>query len=286
VGKCITCGARSLSDNSNQCVWCGKVACGKCYPESKWVHILYYKTKMEDLNGRASYSKAPFCSDQCYNTFWSKVLTHSVNGVTVNENAQSYWKVQVDPNATANNIGTDVNSFGTKIVTLWNQAILSAVTCASPSVSQNMGTKLRFACSIHTNRNYAFPIFRSDGHWTSDYANFHYARRKILSNNLARSGRFEDAAKIEEELGNYNGAGELRLRAKEQIIRKTDISVNLNSLLQQIKDGGIVADYHCPNCSSPLQINDKSTVSSLKICEHCGHSIDTVNLAEFLKNIR
>ena len=81
----------------------------------------------------------------------------------------------------------------------------------------------------------------------------------------------------------YEKARELREREKQIIVRRTDISVDLNALLQQVKDGGIVAIYRCPHCGGKLKVSKDTSVESLKVCEHCGSEIEAMELADFLK---
>jgi uncharacterized protein with PIN domain len=70
---------------------------------------------------------------------------------------------------------------------------------------------------------------------------------------------------------------------KQVIVKRTDVSVNLNELIKQIREGGIVAMYRCPHCNGTLKINNKTPLESLKTCEHCGSKIETVDLADFLR---
>jgi hypothetical protein len=94
---------------------------------------------------------------------------------------------------------------------------------------------------------------------------------------------FENAAQIYKSLEMYEAAGRVRGKKNELIIKKTNISVDLNSLLEQIKAGGIVAVYRCPHCSATLKISNKTNSGSLRTCEHCGNEIEAMDLAEFLK---
>jgi len=108
--------------------------------------------------------------------------------------------------------------------------------------------------------------------------------------NWIKAGRFEDAAKFYEARGLYEEAGKLRAKGREItvkdiIVKKTEVSVDLNSLLQQIADGGIVAVYRCPHCGGRLKIGKETSVASLRVCEHCGSQIETMDLADFLKTV-
>jgi transcription initiation factor IIE alpha subunit len=106
-----------------------------------------------------------------------------------------------------------------------------------------------------------------------------------LAKNLEKCGRTQDAAKIFEELQMYDKSRELRQQDRNIVIKNTNVSVNLNSLLQQVKDGGIVAVFRCPVCGGKLKVNQSTTLDSLKKCEHCDSDISTLDLADFLKTI-
>ena len=69
------------------------------------------------------------------------------------------------------------------------------------------------------------------------------------------------------------------------MVKKKDVSINLNALLQQVKDGGLVAIFRCPHCGGKLKVSDKTTLNSLKYCEHCGSEIESIDLADFLKTV-
>jgi hypothetical protein len=94
---------------------------------------------------------------------------------------------------------------------------------------------------------------------------------------------FENAAEIYKSLGMYEKAGKTRAKRDEVTVKKTDISFNLNALLQQVKDGGIVAIYRCPHCNGKLKVGGKTALNSLRTCEHCGSEIEAVDLVDFLK---
>jgi DNA-directed RNA polymerase subunit RPC12/RpoP len=107
--------------------------------------------------------------------------------------------------------------------------------------------------------------------------------RVIQAKHYVTLREFENAAKIYKSLGMYEEAGKVRAKRDELNVKRTDVSLNLNALLQQIKDGGIVAIYRCPNCGGKLKVGSKTTLNSLRTCEHCGSEIEALDLAEFLK---
>jgi DNA-directed RNA polymerase subunit RPC12/RpoP len=103
--------------------------------------------------------------------------------------------------------------------------------------------------------------------------------------NLIKARRYEEAAKFYEKQGMYEEAGKLRDKDREVIIKKTEITVDLNSLLRQIAESGIVAVYRCPHCGGKLKIGKETAMSSLRTCEHCGSEIATMDMADFLKTV-
>ncbi|MEJ2241743.1 MAG: hypothetical protein P8Y18_06345, partial [Candidatus Bathyarchaeota archaeon] len=95
--------------------------------------------------------------------------------------------------------------------------------------------------------------------------------------------RFEEAAKIYEDLGMYKEAGAARTKNKQLLIRNTEITVDLNKLLNQIKDGGLIVVYRCPHCNAPLKVNNESNIESITVCSHCNTKIATIDVVDFLK---
>jgi hypothetical protein len=95
--------------------------------------------------------------------------------------------------------------------------------------------------------------------------------------------RFEEAAKIYEDLGMYKEAGDARTKNKQLSIRNTEITVDLNKLLNQIKDGNLIVVYRCPHCNAPLKVNNESNIESITVCSHCNTKIETIDVVDFLK---
>lgn len=101
--------------------------------------------------------------------------------------------------------------------------------------------------------------------------------------NLTKARRFEDAAKIYESLGMWEEAG--RVREMARISKRITVTVNLNKLLQQLKEGGITTTYKCPNCGAPINIDGNTTESALKFCSYCGAALKTTDLVDFIQKI-
>jgi DNA-directed RNA polymerase subunit RPC12/RpoP len=63
------------------------------------------------------------------------------------------------------------------------------------------------------------------------------------------------------------------------------ISINMNALLEQLKEGEFVVDYRCPTCGSNLKIDGNTDPNSLTTCSYCGSTIKPVDIVDFLKSI-
>lgn len=261
MARCPSCGASSLFGfYTKQCANCGKIVCDQCVPQ--WFGPVRFKTYAENTSTQpARYETTGFCSVKCFGQFWDKILDY-----------------QAEPQ-----IGTDMRSFGDNVIVLWNKAIVNAFAKGNPNAARSLVPKADYAVQIHSDRFPAFPWWDSSGKLLWMFERFRAKAKTSLAQNLEKCGRIDDAAKVYEDLRMYDKARELRERDRQILVRKTDVSVNLNALLQQVKDGGIVAIFRCPRCGGKLKIGDKTTLNSLKVCEHCGSEIESMDLADFLK---
>lgn len=101
--------------------------------------------------------------------------------------------------------------------------------------------------------------------------------------NLIEAERFEDAAKIYESLGLWKEAGEARRQGKRSVV--TQVQVDVNSLIEQVRKGGLTTTYACPACHSPIRIGADIDPQSLQHCKYCGTAIQTTDLVEFLSGV-
>ena len=253
MGKCPNCGASYLfSTPSEKCNWCGKVTCEKCLPV--WPDSFSIKS----TNGEAKYEPIPFCSMSCGDSFWQTVMNYPLE-----------------------NIGTDIQGFDKNFRKLFYYAILNALNL-EPKLRAEAMDKVNQAIDKDTEDFIAIPMPSHRPNVATEFTERGYS---VLASNLEKCGRPLDAAEMyEKKLKMYDKARLLRQNEKHVIVKTTDVSINLNELLKQVKDGGIVAIYRCPHCNGALKVNDKTTLKSLKICEHCGSEIETVDLADFLRN--
>jgi DNA-directed RNA polymerase subunit RPC12/RpoP len=228
-----------------------------------WHGTLDIKTSAESLSGKvACYETVGFCSDNCFYQFWQKVFSHPPEYI----------------------IGTDIDNYNKNWVKYWNDSILNVLlSCAIANADSGLAEMARTAVQIHTEKFVAFPWWDSSNTplWMSEKSSSN--AKLALAQNLERCGRTLDAARVFEELRLYDKARELREKDRHIIIKRTDVSVNINALLQQVKDNGLVAVYRCPHCGGKLKIDKNASVDKLKLCEHCGSEIETMDLADFLR---
>ncbi len=109
------------------------------------------------------------------------------------------------------------------------------------------------------------------------------SRDLAAARNAERAGRYEDAAVIYERYEMYDEAGIARAKDKQVTIKKTEVSVDLGSLLKQIQNGGTVVIYRCPHCKAPIKIGKSTDAKSLRICEHCKSEIEIMDIANLLR---
>lgn len=262
MGRCPSCGANSFFGVvTRQCANCGRIICNRCVPQ--WHGALAFKTRLETPTQPASYDIAGFCSDTCFNQFWERVFNYQLDY----------------------QIGTDTGRFEDQVIVLWNQAIASSFSKCNATVAYYLNPRVNYAAQIHSGKFAAFPWWDPNGKILWMFEKFHTKAKTALAQNLEKCGRTQDAAKIYEDLRMYDKSRELRERDRQIFVKKTDVSINLNALLQQVKDGGLVAIFRCPHCGGKLKINDKTTVNSLRTCEHCGSEIEAMDLADFLKTV-
>jgi len=264
MGKCPCCGSSYLlSTPTEKCGWCGRVVCKKCV--LKWPGYFLVKSEKETEEKGAKYQMIGFCSEFCSNSFWDTIMKYPCS-----------------------EIGTDINEFSKNLRKLYYIAVLNALN-GNPVVREQAINRVKWAMSIETDICKALPLgIHADGTWGEEAGDIHRAFGKHgylgLAANLEKCGRPLDAAEIyEKHLKMYDKARQLREKDKQVTVKRTEVSINLNELLKQIRDGGIVAIYRCPHCNGTLKVNDKTSLKSLKTCEHCGSEIETVDLADFLK---
>jgi len=228
-----------------RCLYCGKRCCEKC---AVYVLSVDFEYKWA-------------CSKQCAEKFEQKVLNYPLK-----------------------NVGTELDDeFDSHVNELWYEACINALHKDDP-------TRANWFRLLKYGKNYAMRIMHIDSkssngkHKTDLHDKFWNRALLALARNMEAVGRPLDAAIIyEKHLKMYEKARELREKQRQVTVKKVDIVVNLNELLQQVKNGGIVVIYRCPHCGGKLKIGKDTSVEALKVCEYCGSEIEVMEIADFLK---
>jgi len=97
------------------------------------------------------------------------------------------------------------------------------------------------------------------------------------------SGRYEDAARFYEELYFLEKARSLRERGRVSTVRHQH--VDINHLLDQVRQGNLVVPYKCPNCQAGITINKDTSVDRLTNCPYCGSALVVSDIEKFLSSI-
>ena len=100
--------------------------------------------------------------------------------------------------------------------------------------------------------------------------------------NLELARRYEDAAKEYEKLAMWKEAGVMRDKGSSKTVKH--VNVNLNDLLDRVRDGGLAIPYKCKSCGADISVDGSSNVNGLRFCSYCGTATDTDTLTTILKD--
>jgi DNA-directed RNA polymerase subunit RPC12/RpoP len=98
-----------------------------------------------------------------------------------------------------------------------------------------------------------------------------------------KAGRYEDAARDYERVGFFDKAKAPRGRGKTTIVRHQ--YVDINNLLEQIRQGDLVVLYRCPDCRAGVTINKDTSIDRLTNCPYCGSALVVSDIEKFLSSI-
>jgi len=104
-----------------------------------------------------------------------------------------------------------------------------------------------------------------------------------VGSDLEKAGRYADAGDLFEEFGMFEAAGAARKKVKAQVV--TNITLDINQLLDKLKSGGLVTVYKCPNCGASIKISGETSTTQLSKCEFCGTVLRTDDLLKFIQDI-
>ncbi|HYT17444.1 MAG TPA: hypothetical protein VEO18_04250 [Thermoplasmata archaeon] len=108
-------------------------------------------------------------------------------------------------------------------------------------------------------------------------------QRLEQARHLIEAEDHEAAAGIYQSLGMWKEAGEVRRNGRRQIV--TQVHVNVNDLVEQVRRAGIATDYTCPACRGHIRITGDTTLATLRNCQYCGSVVQTTDLVDFLTKV-
>ncbi len=100
---------------------------------------------------------------------------------------------------------------------------------------------------------------------------------------LIDADQIEGAAMIYQELGMWKEAGDLRRRARQQVV--TQVHVDVNDLVKQLRTMGVSASYTCPVCRSPSLITGSTPPAVLAECQYCGAVTRPTDIVEAITKV-
>lgn len=110
-----------------------------------------------------------------------------------------------------------------------------------------------------------------------------YIALKLQAESFVVAERPEDAARTYEKIGMWKEAGDLRRRGRQQVV--TQVHVNMNDLIDQLRRMGVSANYNCPACHSPITITGGMSPEKLTKCQYCGSTIPTTDLVDAIAKV-
>jgi hypothetical protein len=260
MAKCPNCQRSSFFFKKVTCIVCGKRGCEKC--------LTFLLTIVDKYGSQLEYVHV--CSKECFESLATQIENQiKASEITVENILPAYHyfvRRSIFSPSNLSKFSPKVQSYIRKkrYVGVWFRRD------SSPTVHELNGLGKQFDNFVENPSN---PL----------WLRLMRRVRLIQAKHFETLREFENAARIYRDLMMYEEAGKVRAKDKEFVVKKTDISLDLNALLQQVKDGGIVAIYRCPHCNGKLKIGNNSTLKSIKTCEHCGSEIEAVDLADFLK---
>ncbi len=106
---------------------------------------------------------------------------------------------------------------------------------------------------------------------------------RIQAEHYVLAERHEDAARLYEAIGMWKEAGDARRMKQRQVV--TQIQVNLNDLIAQLRALGLSATYTCPACHSPVQITADTKPDALAQCSYCHAVILPTDLIQAISKV-
>ena len=92
--------------------------------------------------------------------------------------------------------------------------------------------------------------------------------------------RIDDAANHYEKAGLLEKSRQLRLKNKNQVVHH--ITIDVNKMLEFLKDSNFTIPYKCPSCNGTIKLNGQRDASSFFVCEYCGTSLQAIDVQNMI----
>jgi len=109
-----------------------------------------------------------------------------------------------------------------------------------------------------------------------------WERCMVQAKNFESARRYEDAANSYEALGLWKEAGSVRERKSSRTVKH--VTVNINDLIEKVRNGGLTIPYKCHSCGATITIDSGSNPEGLKFCSYCGSAVDPEAMLDILKS--
>ena len=248
MGKCSICGKTGSFLHplaTAQCASCRKEGCGECLR-------IGFVMAASDQDHVARQDEVRFCSETCWGKFLEE-LQHA------KANVNSYRVCKVNSKSLTSSDQLDL-------------IVGNALNGMNPDILKKLTKELDGSIAFHAD----MPADMRSA--------FHREQTLIAAEILEKAGRFEEAAQEYESVGMFEEAGRVRKQDRVIVVKQTQVSVDLNTLLQQVKDGGMVVVYRCPNCGGNIKISGDTPANGLNTCQYCNTPLKTLDLMEYLKS--
>lgn len=104
----------------------------------------------------------------------------------------------------------------------------------------------------------------------------------IMARNMEKAGNFEKAAVILEKYRFWEEAGRMRRLDDQKVIKH--ITVDMNTLIDQVGTKGLAIPYKCSSCGASITIDKDSKKEGLKFCSYCGTAYNVEDMTKIIQH--
>jgi DNA-directed RNA polymerase subunit RPC12/RpoP len=104
----------------------------------------------------------------------------------------------------------------------------------------------------------------------------------VMARNMEKAGNFEKAAVLLEKHRFWEEAGRMRRLDDQQVIKH--ITVDMNTLIDQVGTKGLAIPYKCSSCGASITIDKDSKQEGLKFCSYCGTAYNIDDMTKIIQS--